>query len=188
MTDPADERHIRKPMTPFSKHKHQAAPVARLFTIALLGLLTGCGTPPPAIQREAAVAAPVTTKASLVAEKQRLETLLRGTQAVLALQADNSLRVDMPLRSCFDRGRATVKPPLAKVLDQMATSQRNKTTRWLVTAPADPGANALALAMQRAVSARDYLVERGVDASRFSVSAVARNPTVKIVITASAPP
>ena len=176
-------------MTPFSEHQHPAAAGARigLFTIALLGLLTGCGTPAPAVQREPAVVVPATTKASLVAEKQRLETLLQGTPAVLALQADNSLRVDMPLRSCFDRGRATIKPPLAKVLDRIAASQHNKSTRWLVTAPTDPGADALALAMQRAVSARDYLVERGLDASRFSVSAVARNPTVKIVITASAP-
>lgn len=55
-------------------------------------------------------------------------------------------------------------------------------------APTDPGDKALALAMRRAVTARDYLIERGLDASRFSVSAVARDPTVKIVITASASP
>ena len=167
------------------------------FTIALLGVLAGCGTPPTPAQREPAVVSPVsqvapvtttTTKASLVAEKRRLTIALQGTPAVLAVQPDNSLRVDMPLRSCFDHGRATVKPPLAMVLDRMAASQRNETTRLLVTAPPDPGANALALAMQRAVTARDYLVERGLDASRFSVSAVASNPTVKIVITASASP
>ena len=184
-------------MTHFAQQGAQAASGARIgwFTIALLGLLAGCGTPPPAGQREPAMAAPVTTatttittKASLVAEKQRLSTVLQGTPAVLALQPDNSLRVDMSLRSCFDRGSATVKPPLAKVLDRMAASQRNETTRLLVTAPTDPGATALALAMQRAVTVRDYLVERGLDASRFSVSAVARNPTVKIIITASAAP
>lgn len=139
------------------------------FTIPLLGMFAGCGT---------------LTKASLVAEKQRLETMLQGTPAVLAIQADDSLGIDIPLRSSFDRGRAAVKPPLAKVLDRMAASQRNETTRLLVTAPTDPGDKALALAMQRAVSARDYLVERGVDPSRLSVSAVAGNPKVRIVITA----
>jgi len=180
-------------MTHFAQQGAQAASGARIgwFTLALLGLLAGCGTPPTPAQREPALVTPVTTattKASLVAEKQRLSTVLQGTPAVLALQPDNSLRVDMPLRSCFDRGSATVKPPLAKVLDRMAASQRNESTRLLVTAPTDPGANALALAMQRAVTARDYLVERGLDASRFSVSAVASNPTVKIVITASAAP
>jgi outer membrane protein OmpA-like peptidoglycan-associated protein len=162
-------------MTHFWRQADQAAPGAWIvfFTISLLGMLAGCGTP---------------TKASLVAEKQRLETVLQGTPAVLALQADNSLGVDVPLRSCFDRGRATVKPPLAKVLDRMAASQRNETTRLLVTAPTDPGDKALALAMRRAVTARDYLIERGLDASRFSVSAVPRNSTVKIVITDSASP
>src|SRR6185295_11702196 len=127
------------------------------FAIPLLGMLGACATP---------------TRASLVAEKQRLETVLQGTPATLALQADNSLDVDIPLRSCFDRGRAAVKPPLAKVLDRMAASQRNETTRLRVTAPTDPGDKALALAMRRAVTARDYLIERGLDASRFSVSAV----------------
>lgn len=137
------------------------------FTIWLLGMLAGCGTP---------------NRPSLAAEKQRLETVLQGTPVVLALQPDNSLGVDIPLRSCFDRGRAAVKPPLAKVLDRMAASQRNQTTRILVSAPTDPGNKKLALAMQRAVTARDYLIERGLDASRFSVSAVAERPVVKIVI------
>lgn len=161
-------------MTHASRQAGRAARGAWIvfFTIPLLGMLAGCGTP---------------SKASLVEEKRQLETVLHGTPAVLALQADNSLGVDIPLRSSFDRGRAAVKPPLAKVLDRMAASQRSETTRLLVTAPADPGGKALALAMQRAVSARDYLVERGVDASRLSVSAAARNPTVRIVITASAP-
>ena len=143
------------------------------FTIPLLGVLAGCAT---------------STKASLVAEKQRLETVLQGTPAVLSLRADDSLGVDMPLRSCFERGRATVKPSLAKVLDRMASSQRDETTHLLVMAPTDPGVKALALAMQRAVTTRDYLIERGLDASRFSVSAVARDPMVRIVITASASP
>ena len=141
------------------------------LTIALLGMLGGCGSTP--------------TQASRAAEKQRLETELHGTPAVLALQADNSLGVDIPLRSCFDRGRATVKPSLAKVLDRMAASQRNETSRILVSAPTDRGDKALALAMQRAVAARDYLVERGLDASRFSVSAVAGKPVVKIVVAGS---
>jgi len=184
-------------MTHLARRKDRAAHAARFewLTIALLALLAGCGSPPTPTRRDPAAVTSMTTpattttsKASLVAEKQRLSTALQGTPAVLALQPDNSLRVDLPLQSCFDRGSATVKPPLAKVLDRMAASQRHETTRLLVTAPTDPGATALALAMQRAVTARDYLVERGLDASRFSVSAVAHNPTVKIIITASASP
>jgi len=144
----------------------QGAPAAAsrwivFFTIPLLGILAGCAT---------------STKASLV---------LQGTPALLALRADNSLAIEIPLRSCFERGRASIKPPLARVMDRMAASQRNETTHLLVVAPTDPGAKALALAMQRAVTTRDYLIERGLDASRFSVSAVARDPMVRIVISAS---
>jgi outer membrane protein OmpA-like peptidoglycan-associated protein len=162
-------------MTRFSRQVEHAMAGARtvLFAIPLLGMLAGCGTPPGA---------------SPVADKQELETALQGTPAALTIQADNSLGVHIPLRSCFDRGRATVKPPLAKVLDRMAARQRHETTHLLVTAPADPGGKALALAMQRAVTTRDYLIERGLDASRFSVSAVPRDPMVKIVIMASASP
>jgi flagellar motor protein MotB len=165
----------RKRMTHFSRQRDRAAAGAWivLFAIPLLGMLAGCGTP---------------SGGALVAEKQRLETALQGTPAALEIQADNSLGVHIPLRSCFDRGRATVKPSLAKVLDRMAARQRYETTHLLVSAPADPGAKALALAMQRAVTTRDYLIERGVDASRFSVSAVPRDPMVKIVIMASASP
>ena len=165
--------NVPKRMTHFSRQRKPAAAGAWiiLFTIPLLGMFAGCSTP-----------------ASRNADKQQLETALQGTPAALAIEADNSLGVHIPLRSCFDRGRATVKPPLAKVLDRMAARQRYETTHLLVSAPADPGGKALTLAMQRAVTTRDYLIERGLDASRFSVSAVPRDPMVKIVIMASASP
>jgi len=151
-----------------------AAPAVWITSFAItLGMLAGCST---------------STNASLADDKQRLENALKGTPAVLTLQADDSLDVGMPLRSCFDRGRTTVKPSLAKVLDRMAANQRNGTTRILVSAPADPGDKKLALAMQRAVTARDYLIERGLDASRLSISAVTGKPQVKIVIASSASP
>ena len=94
------------------------------FTIPLLGILAGCAT---------------STKASLVAEKQRIETVLQGTPALLALRADNSLAIEIRLRSCFERGRASIKPPLASVMDRMAASQRNETTHLMVMAPATSG-------------------------------------------------
>src|SRR6185295_18713229 len=86
------------------------------------------------------------------------------------------------------RGGDAQRRPRPRSLDRVAASQRNETRRLQVTAPTDPGDKALALAMRRGVTARDDLIERGLDASRFSDSAVPRNTTVKIVIVASASP
>ena len=155
----------------------------------LLGLFAGCATNPPSAARPAQpVASPATTKASLLAEQRRLAALFQGTAVVVVAQPDGSLRIEVPLRLCFDSGRAEVKPTLATVLDRLASSQRRETTRLLVTAPTDPAAKALLLATERAVATRDYLVERGVDAMRFSISAVARGSVVKIVVATAASP
>jgi len=154
----------------------------------LLGLFAGCATNPPAAVRPGPAASPATTKASLLAEQRRLAALFRGTGVAVVAQPDGSLRVDVPLRLCFDSGRAEVKPTLASVLDRLASSQRNEATRLLVTAPTDPAAKALLLATERAVAARDYLVERGLDATRFSISAVARGSVVKIIVATAASP
>jgi flagellar motor protein MotB len=153
----------------------------------LLGLLAGCATD-PAARPGFAAASPATTKASLLAEQRRLAALFRGTPVAVVAQPDGSLRIEVPLRLCFDSGRAEVKPTLATVLDRLASSQRSETTRLVVTAPTDPAAKALLLATERAVAARDYMVERGVDATRFSISAVARGSVVKIVVATAASP
>jgi outer membrane protein OmpA-like peptidoglycan-associated protein len=154
----------------------------------LLGLFAGCATDAPSGTRAAPAASAATTKASLLAEQRRVEALFRGTAAAVVAQADGSLRVEVPLRLSFDSGSAAVKPTLATVLDRLASSQRTGATRLVVTAPTDPAAKALLLATERAVATRDYLVERGVDATRFSISAVARGSVVKIVVANPAAP
>jgi len=154
----------------------------------LLGLFAGCATSPPPVARPEPAASPATTKASLLAEQRRLAALFRGTAVAVVAQPDGSLRVEVPLRLCFDSGSAAVKPTLATVLDHLASSQRSEATRLVVTAPTDPAAKALLLATERAAAARDYMVERGVDAMRFSISAVARGSVVKIVVATAASP
>jgi len=154
----------------------------------LLGLFAGCATDQTSAARSRSAASPTTTKASLLAEQRRLAASFRGTAVAVIAQPDGSLRVEVPLRLCFDSGRAEVKPTLATVLDRLASSQRSEATRLVVTAPTDPAAKALLLATERAVAARDYMVERGVDATRFSISAVARGSVVKIVVATAASP
>jgi outer membrane protein OmpA-like peptidoglycan-associated protein len=98
------------------------------------------------------------------------------------MQPHGSMRVAVPLSFSFDKGRFVVKPPLGKVLDLLARSQRLEPTRFNVAAPADPQSKGLMLATERATSARDYLVGRGVAATRFSVSALGSGDNVIIVI------
>jgi outer membrane protein OmpA-like peptidoglycan-associated protein len=170
-------------------------PIMRIplfIVLMLLGWLAACGTAPAPTPRPASppatAASSAATKAALAAEQRRLADLFRGTPVVFALQPEGSMRVEVPLRYCFDQGRVAVKPPLAAVLDRVARGQRNQTTRLTVTAPTDPGATGLQLATDRAVSTRDHLVERGVAATRISISTVARGGAVKIVVADAALP
>ena len=122
---------------------------------------------------------------SLADEQRRLADLFKGTPVVFELQKDGSMRVSVPLRYSFDRGRHAVKPPLGAVLERVAKSQRSVPTRLLVMAPADPGAKGLLLATERASSARDYMVARGVEATRFSIAAAGTGDVVIVVAEAA---
>ena len=152
------------------------------IALVLAGLLAGCGSTPAPPSTPGAAPSPPSAKAALAAEQRRLAELFRGTPVVFALEPDGSLRVEVPLRYCFDSVRAEVKPPLAAVLDRVAASQRRERTRLLVTAPADPGAKGLRLATERAVSTRDYLMGRGIAGTRFSISSLAGGGVVKLVV------
>lgn len=158
-----------------------------LSTLVAFGL-AGCGAAPPparpAPSERSAAAAPA--RPSLMAEQRRLAALFRGTPVVFAMQPDGSLKVEVPLRYCFDPGRAGVKPPLAAVLDRVAKSQRDAATHVVVTASTDPGAKSLALATERAVAVRQHLADHGIAAARFSISAVNSASGVRLVV--SPPP
>ena len=125
---------------------------------------------------------------TLAAEQQRLSALFDGTPVVFAMQGDGSLRVEVPLRFSFDPGSSTVKPPLAAVLDRIATSQRRASSRLLVIAPGDKRGKGVTLGNDRAVSARDYLVGHGIAATRFTVSGVVEPDSVRIVVSENGTP
>ena len=145
------------------------------------GVSRGPGATPPV---PASAASP---RVSLESEQRRFADLFRGTPVVFMMQADGSLKTTVPLTFAFDRGRFAVKPPLAAVLDRLAVSQRAERTRFLVAAPADPQSKGLLLATERATSARDYLVGRGIDPSRFAISALGTGDSVVIVVADGAP-
>lgn len=171
-----------------------------MVALCLAGLIGCAGTstptapgPPPAAARPApaasgpGAASPVPPRATLVAEQKRLSELFKGTPVVFSMQADGSLKVDVPLSFCFDRGAFVVKPPLAAVLDRLARSQRGETTRLRVKASGDTAASGPNLARDRAASSRDYMVARGVLASRVLLASGAPGEGVEIVVSEAAP-
>ncbi|MEP7296249.1 MAG: hypothetical protein ABI702_08670 [Burkholderiales bacterium] len=181
--------------------------LASLIATSLAAVLVaGCKTAPPSAAAPANGQAPkasapastpqaapsaasraAATKANLAIEKLRLSELFKGTPVLFALQPDGSLRIDVPLQYSFDAGKAAIKPPLAAVLDHVATGQRNELTLVVVRAPGDPATKAGALSGERAASVRDHLVSRGLAEARVSVASSVGAATVRIVV-ADMPP
>ena len=160
-----------------------------LITALLLAGLAGCASqrapapaPSPASTAAPAASGAVPVHPTLVAEQRRLSELFRGTPVVFAMQPDGSLRVEVPLSFCFDQGAFVVKPPLGAVLDRLAKSQRGETSRLRVAVASDSGASAQNLARDRAASTRDYLVARGVHATRVALASAAQGEGVEIVV------
>lgn len=170
------------------------------YTLALsIALVAGCaqgptatapGTSPAGGSSSASAPGPkpnpatkaASTKANLAIEKLRLSELFKGTPVVIALLPDGSLRADVPLAFSFDPGKAIVKPPLAAVLDRVANGQLNEITHLVVSAPADPPpVKNPTLVGERASAVRDYLVGRGLAASRLAVAGGA-GAIVRVVV------
>ena len=151
---------------------------------------------PPPVERPAPPAPPTgnaatraaATQARLATEKARLAGLFRGTPVVFDLLPDGSMRVDVPTAFAFDPGKAVVKPPLAAVLDRIATGQQRELTRIVIGAPADTAAQGAALARERAASARDYCVARGLPPDRVVAAVNGASATVRITVSAAPAP
>ena len=159
-------------------HLNRAALRDAAIVISVLALI-GCSTPKPSAPAPPA-ATPAETPAATPAEKQAARSALlaierpwltvffKGTPVVIALRAQDALRVEVPLSFSFDAGRAQVKPPLAAVLDKVSESLRRVPLARveLLAAPGDVGGSP-ALAQQRAEQVRAYLLARGVPASQL---------------------
>ena len=151
-------------------------------------LLAGCASQkpplqtapvaPPAGRPGAAAPAPVT----LPAEQKRLAELFRGTPVVVELTGEGALRVEVPLKYSFDKGKSAVRPPLAKVLDHLVPSAKAPGAKTRVTASGDSGAGTLA--KDRAAAARDYLVGKGAPATAFSVTG-GDNGAVEVLVSSA---
>ena len=154
--------------------------------IATAALLGACGTSPTSTVPAKGASAP---RPTLAQERQRIGDLFQGTPVTLAIDGDGSLRAEVPLKFSFDAGRAVVKPPLGALLDRLVGSPATRGVSWVVAAPGDPKSKGNTLALERAASTRDYLVGRGADRLRFSVSALAGGGDAAVIrVTVKVPP
>lgn len=107
------------------------------------------------------------------AQKQEMETATAGTGVQVSQTADNRLKLDIPSDISFDTNRADIKPNFRPVLDNFASSlAKNPVTTVTIIGHTDSsGTDAInnPLSVNRAASARDYLVARGVASSRIAI-------------------
>jgi outer membrane protein OmpA-like peptidoglycan-associated protein len=105
-------------------------------------------------------------------KRKAMEQATAGTGVVVTQTQDNQLKLNIPSDISFDSGRYNIKPNLQPVLDQFAqglNSQTNTEVR-IVGHTDNTGSDAVnnPLSVNRAQSARDYLVSRGVDSRRIA--------------------
>ena len=159
-----------------------AAPGALAASLALAALLAlaGCALPQAEAPRVPAPvsAAPLPTAPAagwvwspeLEAAGARLRAALSGTGAEVAQTSDQRLWISLPAATAFGAGRAAVSPAATPWLDRVAASLRTLPRAQVqIVGPADARGGA-ALAVDRAASARDWMVIRGVPPHRMVVA------------------
>lgn len=106
-------------------------------------------------------------------KKRAMEQATAGTGTVVTQTADNQLKLSIPNDISFDTGRADIKPNLRPILDQFAQglSQQPGMEVRIVGHTDNTGSDAInnPLSVNRAQSARDYLVARGVSSNRIVI-------------------
>ena len=106
-------------------------------------------------------------------KKAAMEQATAGTGVAVTQTADNQLKLNIPSDISFDTGQYAIKPNLRPILDQFAqglSGQPNTEIR-IIGHTDITGADTInnPLSVNRAASARDYLVGRGVDSRRIQI-------------------
>jgi outer membrane protein OmpA-like peptidoglycan-associated protein len=106
-------------------------------------------------------------------KKTDMEQATAGTGVAVTQTADNQLKLSIPSDISFDTGRSDIKPNLQPILNQFAQGLNNQpgTEVRIIGHTDSTGSDAInnPLSVNRAASARDYLVSRGVDSRRVSI-------------------
>lgn len=105
-------------------------------------------------------------------KKRQMEAATAGTGTQVSQTADNQLKLSIPNDISFATGKSDIQPRLKPILDQFAqgVNQQASMEVKIVGHTDNTGSDAInqPLSVRRAESARDYLVARGVAASRIS--------------------
>ena len=142
--------------------------------------LAGCSLPkvatpavPPPVSAAPVASAPAgawTWSPQLDAAGSKLRMSLLGSGADVSQTADQRLWISLPADASFPSGRSAVTPAAGASLDKIAATLRGLPRAEVqIVGPLDSKGGA-ALAVDRAASARDWLVMRGVPARRMAVS------------------
>jgi len=163
------------PTFPLSRPTAAAAAIA----LWLAGCAAPAPVPPPSVPPPVS-AAPTPTPAPssawawtprLDAAAQRLRDSLQGSGVDVAQTTDQRLWLSLPGAETFPPGRSALTRPAGGWLDQVAQVLRGMPQAEVqVVGQPDLGRGGTALALDRAASARDWMVMRGVPARRVAVS------------------
>ena len=106
-------------------------------------------------------------------QKASMEQATQGTGVRVSQTVDNQLKLDIPSDISFDSGRYDIKPKMHPILDRFATTlnQNPVTTVKIIGHTDSKGSDAVnaPLSVNRASATREYLVARGVAASRITI-------------------
>ncbi|MPM68280.1 putative lipoprotein YiaD [bioreactor metagenome] len=106
-------------------------------------------------------------------QKQEMQAATQGTGVVVTQTADNQLKLDIPSDISFATNRSDIQPNFQPILDKFAEGLRgNPETEVRIVGHTDStGSDAInnPLSLDRATSARNYIVARGVNGSRIAV-------------------
>ena len=156
----------------------------KFVPLATIIVLSGCATMSDT-QRGTAQGAAIGSGAALGAgagyiwsqrmeeQKKQMESATAGTGVQVSQTTDNRLKLNIPSDISFDTGSADIKPGFRPILDNFAISLLNnpETFVMIVGHTDNTGTDAInnPLSVNRAASARDYLVSKGVPINRIQI-------------------
>ncbi len=104
-------------------------------------------------------------------KREALARASAGTGIEVARTTDNQLKLNIPGDFSFDVGRASIKPAMRPLLDEIGRNMDHQVKVTIVGHTDSTGGDAVnqPLSVDRAEAVRDYLSVRGVSAARVAV-------------------